>query len=873
MINLRLTGTEQFLMVIFLILPMVGNSAESSRYSEEIIVIEKYLDKPAQETAIAITAMDAEHLETFGVDDPEDIAVFVPSFSRTEWDFTIRGVGRNWRGNGGDPGVASYQNGVYVEEAFISEAGLYDVSRVEILRGPQGTLYGRDSIGGAVNYVSNPPTSEFAGELVTGWGSHDSENYMGFVSGPIIPDVLNARLSATKLRKAGDRPSRAVPGQRPVSDTGGFDDSSISLSLEFNLTESINFFIRGSYRNLDSTPRAQLNIGEGLGDRTVRSSAVCFPEGFLCFEEALPDIGVMPRLNSNANQSIPISGDGYGDDLGNFAYPDYKPSESIDLKAVTVEARWHFGYNQFVLRYLGGYSDLDYAIDRPWSIPGGRNHCVPPRCTPGSGGEQFREDHFDLTNPEEAVSHEVQLISNFDGPINFVAGYFNYQADITQTWDFYDNKLFGSYVNPSSNADLEAFFGPPSFPGKHNVGVIRKPGDTGVASSFAGSENGTYLWLHADSVKTARAIYGTIFWQFREAFTLSVGGRYSKDKKVGSDRVWAVFEFEAGPLEDINALLTTDPITGEYNGDALRTRGFRGTFQTGLEIEDSWEAPTFRINLDWRPRPKLLTYFTVSSGYRAGGHGHGYSQAFPFKEEKVMSFELGIKSDLIEDRLRLNAAAYYYDYENHQIATVQPVSCSLTDLCAVGESPANTETVQNIPESRAWGIELESSFALTPQLSLGAVYSYMNTRITADWIISKENNDLADSFDDIDVNHKGSELTRAPKHKYTLWGNYNYPLGDNGNLDLLLLYAYTSEQYQAVLNVRINQTPDFDRWDARLTWTSPTKKFRVTGFVQNIQDKLGVISIETGQNFGRRATTTSPRAWGIEFQVKFGALP
>lgn len=150
------------------------------------------------------------------------------------------------------------------------------------------------------------------------------------------------------------------------------------------------------------------------------------------------------------------------------------------------------------------------------------------------------------------------------------------------------------------------------------------------------------------------------------------------------------------------------------------------------------------------------------------------------------------------------------------------------------------------------------------------MYSYMKTKVTDDWIISKENNDLADSFDDVAANAKGFELTRAPQHKYTFWANYNFPMGDRGSLDLLTLFAYTGEQYQNALNIKINQAPAFTRWDARVSWASPTRKYRASAYVHNINNDLGIISMDTYQNFGRRAQTTAPRTWGVEFRVQFG---
>ena len=118
-------------------------------------------------------------IRDFGIQGADELVNFIPATTRDAYDIRIRGVGRNFRALGGDPGVATYYNGVYSEDFGIaaSENGLYDVQRIEALRGPQGTLYGRNSIGGALNYITNKPTQEFEGELRSLYGSLGAREY------------------------------------------------------------------------------------------------------------------------------------------------------------------------------------------------------------------------------------------------------------------------------------------------------------------------------------------------------------------------------------------------------------------------------------------------------------------------------------------------------------------------------------------------------------------------------------------------------------------------------------------------------------------------------------------------------------------------
>ncbi|MDE0419951.1 MAG: TonB-dependent receptor plug domain-containing protein [Gammaproteobacteria bacterium] len=137
------------------------------RAIEEVVVTAEKRESTVSDTSISITALDENAIEELGIQSPDELVNFIPATTRDPYDIRIRGVGRNFRALGGDPGVATYYNGIYSEDFGIAstENALYDVQRVEVLRGPQGTLYGRNSIGGALNYITREPTFDWSGEL------------------------------------------------------------------------------------------------------------------------------------------------------------------------------------------------------------------------------------------------------------------------------------------------------------------------------------------------------------------------------------------------------------------------------------------------------------------------------------------------------------------------------------------------------------------------------------------------------------------------------------------------------------------------------------------------------------------------------------
>ena len=204
-----------------------GSEDAGRRQFEEIVVTAERRESTVQDTAIAITAFTGEFIEDFGLRNQEDLQNYLPATTIQPYDLSIRGVGRLFRALGGDPGVATYFDGAYSEDFGIAstEGGLFDIERIEFLRGPQGTLYGRNGVGGAVNFHSKKPTDEFEGELRANVGSFNTREMFGVVSGPIIEGVLNARLNGVKRTRDGFMDD-VQPGNPDINDYGDENYSS-----------------------------------------------------------------------------------------------------------------------------------------------------------------------------------------------------------------------------------------------------------------------------------------------------------------------------------------------------------------------------------------------------------------------------------------------------------------------------------------------------------------------------------------------------------------------------------------------------------------------------------------------------------------------
>ncbi len=208
--------------------------AADSRTIEEIVVTAERKISSVQDTSISITAFTAEMLDDFGIRNQSDLQNMIPATTIQPYDSAIRGVGRNFRNLGGDPGIATYMTGVYSEDLYSATIGsFWDIDRIEVLRGPQGTLYGRNAVGGAMNFLYKKPTDTFEFSAKTVLGSYGTQDGYGMISGPLIDGVLNSRFTVSQRRHDGWIEERSIG---PDLDSG--DELNIALQFQWTINDS-----------------------------------------------------------------------------------------------------------------------------------------------------------------------------------------------------------------------------------------------------------------------------------------------------------------------------------------------------------------------------------------------------------------------------------------------------------------------------------------------------------------------------------------------------------------------------------------------------------------------------------------------------------
>ncbi len=499
------------------VLLSTGNTveaADSERRIEEVIVTAERREASIQDTSISITAFTAQFLDDFGIRNQEDLQNFIPATTIQPYDATIRGVGRNFRALGGDPGVAAYMNGVYSEDFLtVTAATFWDVERIEVLRGPQGTLYGRNAVGGAVNILYKQPTQEFDYAVKAIGGTHGTVEYYGMVNGPLIEDVLSGRFNFSFRDRDG-----VIDEIGPGDDLDGLGTENLAVQLQFTPTDYLVFDVRHNRMSIDRNFGGANGGGlvvlneEGQGFRnttdvvpgyraidTMNTATANFAQNswydttqpILNFTDPTTGAPVQAQHNRLGvdvaefagfrNAAASLDGFGFtsaasaaryadcvfpkdisGDDL--CAATNGLNREQFDQEGIQFAASWDVTDN-LEIKYIYGYNTLAYR-----------------RTTDDDNtASQFQDRQFYVNHEADYTSHELQAFYDFSDSLSITSGLFVYEATINQRGDFYSSVGEARFINPYNDVT-----------GLDGVVAFLLPGIIG-----AGTFNGMMPTLHS----------------------------------------------------------------------------------------------------------------------------------------------------------------------------------------------------------------------------------------------------------------------------------------------------------------------------------------------------------------------------------------
>lgn len=768
-------------------------------FGGEIVVTAQRQSERLQDVPIAVSAFSAESLEAQQIENPSDLQLTLPNvtFTKTNFtssSFTIRGIGDLCVGVSCDSATAIHQNESPLIGTRLFETEFFDLERIEVLRGPQGTLFGRNATSGVVNVVTaKPDLGAFGASGEFEYGNYDSIKAKGMVNVP-LGETLGVRIAGFYLNRDGftknlfddsridDRDMYAVRGSIRWQPT---PDTTLDLMGYYFREDDNRLRIQKQYCQRD--PTGVLGCLNNRRDPGVTNANSTF-------------VGVLTSREFLAIRGIPTAfalGSLYGPDALSTFQPiadprvvntDYTPTYFSD--ELQVQGRLEHSFGAINVSLAGVYqearvdSSQDYNLsiqDRSFFapalntlaaagaglvpglpasffapiaqalIPNGPNGVLCTSLAEESGLGSYggrstctmTPQDFDRSNQKSnAWSGEMIISSDFDGPFNFLLGGIYGESHLTEN-SYYVNSfgidyltgILGTFTALGSGGTI-----PPSF----------------LATPFF--RNNT------DDLKVkSYGFFGEGYYEFNDAIKLTVGLRYNNDKKrVQARSTLASFLVPFGQTG--NAF--DSPFVGSFDADP----GLAGN-QLFQVRKVGFDEITGRAVLDWKITPDNLIYASYSRGYKSGGINPPLQPVFAvdeaFSPEIVNAFEIGSKNRF--GALQLNVTGFYYQYKDLQLSRI------------VARTSVNDNVDANI-----WGLEAEAVITPTPDFVVNIGASYLNTEVSSDKFLGNPRDPSGGRSDAVIIKDitNGSNCAVVPTTAGNAAGTAGYVSAINASLGL-----------------------------------------------------------------------------------------
>lgn len=781
--------------------------ADNAPASNEIIVTANKREQSANSVGLTIAAASGTELTQRGVSGPADLAKLVPGFTFTQSlystpVFTLRGIGLYDATFGAPPSVSVYTDQVPRNVPVMSDALDLDIERVEVLKGPQGTLFGQSSTGGAINYIVGKPTRDFHAGFDASYERFDRAEIGGFVSGP-LGDKVAARLAVKGV--SGGAWQRSL--SRPDDDNGDARKIMGRLTVDIEPADGVKIELMATGSRDRSDPLAPQYAGtiyniygsqaqlaasgnpfgyvdaKRYADLTTPGSAG-FSGSFLGAQSTLVSrlngtnatvaagarAALGTRISNNARDAEWTQGLLGKSDNSYYQFAgraDIDLSDTITLTSVTALAKQKLDYNQ----------DLDGTTARVVDVP--------------------------LYGDVKTFNQELRLAGNTD-TLHWIVG--------------------GSYDNVRTSQNN--FFRLNDYSG--NLGLI------------------TLTLNNYTSKLRSYGLFGNVEAEVVPNLTIQGGIRYTNNKQSATycynD---PAIDTAQGTAIIYGSALNSVPINIRP-GECFPTSGdlLLGTAKSTIAPVTSnlkEDNVSFRIGANYKFDQGTLIYATVSQGYKAGTFSAiGASrilQYTPATEEKVIAFEAGFKAPLADRKVQLNAAAFYYDYSDKQVRgrIADPVFGLL-------------EKMLNVPKSYIFGIEGELIVNPVEGLRLSASATYLKAKVTSDYSKTPDGQAVYNAAG-YTGNFKNSELPYTPKFSANADAQYEYPLSGDLNGFVGGTLTYQGRQNTTFNNAAL-PADDFEiagyaTLDARIGVASADGRWRGTIYGRNVTNKTFTTAIST----------------------------
>ena len=700
------------------------------QYDEDVIIVTATRRaENIQDIPIAVTAITPEALEKQGVDGIQDLAVVAPSFATSAAQqasgsvvLRIRGVGTTSNNIGFESAVGVFIDGAYQSRPGVALGEFVDVERVEVLRGPQGTLFGRNTSAGALNVVNvAPDLSEFGGFANFTYGNYDLINLQGAVNVPIVEDQLGLRLTGAYRERDGY--IDLVDGTGDViGDSNGADQFLLRGQLGFEMDNGFNGRIIADYNQSDAVQGAALEVLRSPIETAGLFGAVGLGARGGQFA---PNVALSPTDRQGAQAAVDDS----------IASVSFAPDPSFDQWGTTGELEYPLTDNIDIV-YIGSYRDYN-AIENYDSD--------------FTALDIFDVDEIDLEIT--TMTHELRLQGDaLDGRLSWLVGGYYSDEDIQQDASFSLGADYGEQVGALLFAPTGGALGP------NPLTVFTGVDPDGVSLTNEYSQDSTSLSVFTHNV-----------FDITDKLDFTLGLRYSDESKDGS--------FSQRDVNNPLCLATLGSI-GAGNVPAPLVNSIFGlgcfAFTAPADLpqaavlplprtfDDTFEDDEliYTVKLGYELDPDISFYAGFTHGYKAGGFNLDSTAAIGgadprFLSETVDAYEIGMKSSFLDNRIIFNAAGFIENFENFQVL----------------EFTGTQFQTFNVPKAESVGVELESVLRLNDMFTVNAALTLLDASYP---------DDCAGDQTSIQVNALcGFELTNAPDVVGVFGVNFENSLSDD----------------------------------------------------------------------------------------------
>ena len=846
-----------------LITPAMAQNTASTGGSD-IIVTARRTEERLQDVPISITVFSQEQLANRNIVDGTDLATFTPSLQAnsrfgaetamfairgfTQENFTSPSVGTYFadvigpRANGGTPGG----NGAGVGQFF-------DLQNVQVLKGPQGTLFGRNTTGGAVLIVPKKPTDELGGYLEGSLGNYDMYRLQGVLNVPLA-ETFKARIGFDRMKRDGYLRNRSGIGPDRMADT---DYWAVRASVLAELTPDLENYTIARYSRSKTT---------GLYARTIAANAPGCRDGVDPAQYPLPGNpqftlpGSVPANTASFLAPIACAGTLARAKANNYGFWDIEngnpdPMLKIEQWGLINTTTWNAS-DTITLKNIASYQQFSQSQSL---YIGNDNFTFPASPNPAWTGLPFTwvglNPAANLENVEQQTfTEEFQVQGRTaDGRLDYVVGGYYEKASPMSPFQ-------GSYSPISFVNSIPAPAGLPLPPGTQlpflatlscpdvatlNCQPINTLGSPLIPSLL---QNSLTRYWYENIGFFAQGTY-----DITQQIALTGGIRYTIDKTKAQGGTRQLFFVAPGQYNAVCAANNAVPAgSGEDCVNAVSTS----------TAKQKSEKPTWLINLDYKPTDDILLYGKYARGYRQGNINASNTIPQGWGPEKVDTFELGAKFSFRGDfNGYFNTAAFYNDFSDQQLAA------SL--IPGVGSTASPAQAIVNAGKSRIMGLEVDSLFNYS-LFSLGIGYTYLDTKLKS--FVPVNFPGYLPAAPNADI---GGPLPLSPKHKLSINPSVNIPVDESvGRITFGGSYLYTSSQVSSAAAVTpFGKIPSHEIVNLYLNWDSVADSpvdlslFATNLFNEKYYNFVGGGWQSSGIEYG---TVGMPRMYGARLRFRFG---